>query len=173
MYVHIYITMGTGSFPGLKRPQRGVDHPPPSSAEVKERLKLNIYSPSRPLWSVIGQTTFVCVCIDTHTHTHTHMFLYAQTHSPCDIAMEVSPFITKYVLYVVSVKLNMIISCTCQCILKGSGLSTQNFFQIRSYSKVINTETVSERLPVNLTGELYLLTYDIQRCVIYLVVIKI
>jgi len=29
-------TMGTESFPGLKRPERGVDHPPPSSAEVKE-----------------------------------------------------------------------------------------------------------------------------------------
>jgi hypothetical protein len=24
----------TGSFPGVKRPGRGVDHPPPSSAEV-------------------------------------------------------------------------------------------------------------------------------------------
>jgi hypothetical protein len=31
-------TMGTGSFPGVKRPGRGVDHPPPSSAEVKERV---------------------------------------------------------------------------------------------------------------------------------------
>ena len=27
-------TMGTGSFPGVKRPGRGADHPPPSSAEV-------------------------------------------------------------------------------------------------------------------------------------------
>ena len=27
-------TMGTGSFLGIKRPGRGVDHPPPSSAEV-------------------------------------------------------------------------------------------------------------------------------------------
>ena len=30
--------MGTGSFPGVKRPGRGVDQPPPSSAEVKERV---------------------------------------------------------------------------------------------------------------------------------------
>jgi hypothetical protein len=29
-------TMGTGSFPGVKRPGRRVDHPPPSSAEVKK-----------------------------------------------------------------------------------------------------------------------------------------
>jgi len=27
--------MGTGSFPGVKRPRRGVDHPPLSRAEVK------------------------------------------------------------------------------------------------------------------------------------------
>jgi hypothetical protein len=30
--------MGTGSFPGLKRPGRGVDYPPPSKAKVKERV---------------------------------------------------------------------------------------------------------------------------------------
>jgi hypothetical protein len=29
-------TMDTGSFPGVKRPGRGADHPPPSSAEVKK-----------------------------------------------------------------------------------------------------------------------------------------
>jgi hypothetical protein len=33
-------TMGTGSFPGVKRPGRGVDHLPLSSAEVKERYEL-------------------------------------------------------------------------------------------------------------------------------------
>ena len=27
-------TMGTGSFPGVKRSERAVNHPPPSSAEV-------------------------------------------------------------------------------------------------------------------------------------------
>jgi hypothetical protein len=27
-------TMGTGSFPGVKRRGRGANHPPPSSAEV-------------------------------------------------------------------------------------------------------------------------------------------
>jgi len=47
-------TVGTGSFPGVKRPGRGVDHPPPSSAEVKERVELYLYSPSGPSWPVIG-----------------------------------------------------------------------------------------------------------------------
>jgi hypothetical protein len=42
------------SFPGLKRPERGVDHPSPSSAEVKERVELYLYSPSGPSWPVLG-----------------------------------------------------------------------------------------------------------------------
>ena len=33
-------TMGTGSFPGVKRPGRGVDHPPHSIVDVKERVEL-------------------------------------------------------------------------------------------------------------------------------------
>jgi hypothetical protein len=32
--------MGTGSFPGVKRPRRGVEHSTPSSSEVKERVQL-------------------------------------------------------------------------------------------------------------------------------------
>jgi len=47
-------TIGAGSFPGVKRPGRGVDHPPQSSAEVNERVELYIYSPSGPSWPVLG-----------------------------------------------------------------------------------------------------------------------
>jgi len=36
--------MSTGSFQGVKRPGRGVDHPSPSSAEVIERVELYLYS---------------------------------------------------------------------------------------------------------------------------------
>jgi len=46
--------MGTGSFPWVKRPGGGVNHPPTSGAEVKERVELYLYSPSGPLWPVIG-----------------------------------------------------------------------------------------------------------------------
>ena len=49
-------TMGTGSFLGVKRPRRGVDHPLLSRAEVKERVELYLYSPSRPSWPVLGWT---------------------------------------------------------------------------------------------------------------------
>jgi len=48
--------LGTGSFPELKRPGRGVDYPPPSSAEVKERVGLYIFSLSGLLWPVLRQT---------------------------------------------------------------------------------------------------------------------
>jgi len=46
--------MGTGFFPAVKRPGRGVHHPPPFRAEVKERVELYLYSLSLPLWPVIG-----------------------------------------------------------------------------------------------------------------------
>ena len=49
-------TVGTGSFPGVKRPGRGVDHPPPSSAEVEGRVELYICSPSGLSSSVLGRT---------------------------------------------------------------------------------------------------------------------
>jgi hypothetical protein len=35
-----------GFFPGVKRPRRGADHPPQSSAEVKERVELYPYYPT-------------------------------------------------------------------------------------------------------------------------------
>jgi len=46
--------MGTGSFPAVKRPEHGFDHPPPSSAEIKERVELYLYSTSGLSWPVIG-----------------------------------------------------------------------------------------------------------------------
>ena len=46
-------TVGTGSlFPGVKRHGRGFDHSPPSSAEVKERVK--VYIPLLPFWNFMS-----------------------------------------------------------------------------------------------------------------------
>ena len=36
-------TMSIGSFPGVKRPRRGVNHPSPSTAKVKEKVELYLY----------------------------------------------------------------------------------------------------------------------------------
>jgi len=47
-------TKGIRSFAGVKRPGRGVDHPPPSSAEIERRVELYMYSPSEPSWPVLG-----------------------------------------------------------------------------------------------------------------------
>jgi hypothetical protein len=47
-------TMDKGSFPGVRRPGRGVDHPHLTSAKVKERVEQYIYSLSGPSWPVLG-----------------------------------------------------------------------------------------------------------------------
>jgi hypothetical protein len=49
-------TMGTGYLQGEKRPKRGVDYPPPSSAEIKEKVELYLYSTSGPTWLVRGRS---------------------------------------------------------------------------------------------------------------------
>ena len=41
---------------GVKRPGRSVDWPPPSSAEVKERVELYLYARSGRSWPVVGWT---------------------------------------------------------------------------------------------------------------------
>ena len=53
-------------FPGVKRPGRGVDYPPPSGAKVKERVELYLYSPHPPgpSWPVLGwpfPLLYVCI----------------------------------------------------------------------------------------------------------------
>jgi len=39
-----FYTTGTGSISGIKRPGPGVGHPPPFSAEVKEREELYLWA---------------------------------------------------------------------------------------------------------------------------------
>jgi hypothetical protein len=57
--------MGTGSFPGVNRPGRGVDHPSLSSAEVKERA-----IPLLPHWAFMA-----CYSVNfTFTFTFTLSF---------------------------------------------------------------------------------------------------
>ena len=51
---------------GVKRPGRGVHHPSPSSAEVKERVELYLFSPFGPSWPVLGPT-LALKCIYPHS----------------------------------------------------------------------------------------------------------
>jgi len=45
---HSLLCNGYRVFPGGKAAGRGVDHPPPSNAEVKERVELYLRSPFGP-----------------------------------------------------------------------------------------------------------------------------
>jgi hypothetical protein len=49
------------SFPGVKQPGRGVNHQLPSSAEVKERVELYLYSPWGPLFFALFQAQNYCI----------------------------------------------------------------------------------------------------------------
>jgi hypothetical protein len=48
--------MGTESFVGVKRPERGVDHPPPYGPEVEGTVELYLDSPYGLSWPVLGLT---------------------------------------------------------------------------------------------------------------------
>jgi hypothetical protein len=53
---------------GVKRTECGIDHPPPSSVEVKERVELYIYLSSEPLWPVLGRALPLPFVRDTDQH---------------------------------------------------------------------------------------------------------
>jgi hypothetical protein len=61
-------TVGTAvPYQREKRTGRTVNHPPPSSAEVKERVDLYLYSPSGSSWPVIGRTLpFTVELVNAH-----------------------------------------------------------------------------------------------------------
>jgi hypothetical protein len=64
-----------GPFPGVKRPGCGVDHPPPSSTEVKERVELYLYSTSRPSWPILWWT-LPLLCVFAFMYFITQNFCY-------------------------------------------------------------------------------------------------
>ena len=68
-------------FPRVKWLGRGIDHPLPSSTEVKERVELYICSPSGPSWPVLGWTlpfTFLPLTQNYYTYRkHIHCYNYS------------------------------------------------------------------------------------------------
>ena len=49
-------TMGTGSFPEVKRPGRGVNHPPHLAPRLKKEYSYSSTPPSGPSWPFLGRT---------------------------------------------------------------------------------------------------------------------
>jgi len=60
---------GYRSLTGEKRSGHGVDHPPLSSAEVKERVEVYLYSPSGPSLPVLGRTFILPLLVHGRSKT--------------------------------------------------------------------------------------------------------
>ena len=66
---------------GVKRPGRGINHPRPSNAEVKERVQVYLYSTSGPSWPYLGWTSISSKqCLTTEFLPHRkHCFSITKT----------------------------------------------------------------------------------------------
>ena len=72
------------SFLGTKRPGRGVDHPPLSGAEVKERVELYLYFLCGHLWPALGRNLpFLCVPQSLRTTAIVRAFFADGSRSAC------------------------------------------------------------------------------------------
>jgi len=62
-------TMGTGSFPGVKRPGRGADHPPHLAPRLKKGRTVTLL----PLWVFVAcsRVNFNCIHIYIYTYRGT------------------------------------------------------------------------------------------------------
>jgi len=87
-------TVGTGSFPGVKRPEGGVDHSPPPSAKVKERVEPYI-SPFGPSWPVLGRGIGSLVK-GTNIHLHILQVFSAFSYFPLDPSIHHITYLQKF-----------------------------------------------------------------------------
>jgi len=87
-----YIASYTRSFSGIKRPGRGVYHPP-SSAVVKETVDLYLYSPSGPSWPVLWRTLPLPLPLHTIHFCIHHNFLKSFVYPAICFHLHVSSFL--------------------------------------------------------------------------------
>jgi hypothetical protein len=73
-------TNGTGYFPVVKQPRRGVDHLPPPSAAVKERVEPSLFS----LWVLIAcsMVKYININFDTYKHNFSMIYTYVDSSPP-------------------------------------------------------------------------------------------
>ena len=73
----------TSHFPGIRWPRRGVKHPPRSSAKLRERVELQLYSPFDSSWPVLGWNLLVFYfCLN--------LYLYLLLLNCCNLFLKVS-----------------------------------------------------------------------------------
>ena len=75
------------SFPGVKRPGRGANYLPASSAEIKERVALYLFPPSGPSWSLLRRTLLLSLTT-WYLNCSAHERMYG---SRCHVTRWLSP----------------------------------------------------------------------------------
>jgi hypothetical protein len=74
-------------FPGETRSGRGVDHPPPSTVEVKERVNLYLYS---YLWAFLSCSRIIFIVIQNTISIFTDRKASDLTFNVCDFCRELN-----------------------------------------------------------------------------------
>jgi hypothetical protein len=87
------------SLPGAKRPRRGVNHPPLSSAKVKEKVELHLYSLSGPSWPLLGRNYLFTVCslkvVERSGNVYEITFMFSARNFQCKNASLLLVFINE------------------------------------------------------------------------------
>jgi len=68
-------TMGTGSFPGFKRPGRGVDYPPHLAPRLKKEYSYTPTPAPCPSWPVLGRTFYLYIYHHSNSYANTSLDL--------------------------------------------------------------------------------------------------
>jgi hypothetical protein len=95
-------TMGTGSFPGVKRPGCGADHPPSSSDEVTNEQSYT-FAPPLGLWGLLwGELQhFMFIILYHHHHKHEGLGRLARSVSRVTAALSIVSLVSQLFSFLV------------------------------------------------------------------------